>query len=69
MGLPRRKSKPKGWRGQEFSYGDAHKITGHGPGGPGQTPGEDNFGRPRALDFEHFDAVDWSLNDQAEDFS
>lgn len=67
--MPRRKSKPKGWRGQQFRYGDASKIVGALDNLPGCTPGEDATGRPRALDFEHFDSVDWTLNDQAEEFS
>ena len=68
--MPRRKSTPKGWRSQDFQFGDRSKVVGAGADNlPGNTPAEDHLGRPRALDFERFDVVDWSLNDQAEDFS
>ena len=65
-----RKSVPRGWRGQDFQFGDRSKILGAGADNlPGSTPGEDHMGRPRPLDFERFDSVDWTLNDQAEEYS
>lgn len=36
---------------------------------PGTTVGETSDGRPRPLDFRHYDAVDFSMNDVAEDYS
>jgi hypothetical protein len=64
-------SKAKGWRGKDFRFGkQLEKMQANGEGdAPGETADRDANGRPRALDFENYSSVDWSLYDSMEDFS
>jgi len=63
-----KKRQGHGWR--NFSYGSALKrIDAESDNLPGCTPDKDARGRPRPLDFEKFDAVDYALNDYGEEFN
>ena len=66
-------SKPsaRGWHKYDFQFGaNFAKVVGEsGDNTKGDTPDRDRLGRPRALDFEHYSSVDWSLNDDSEDYS
>lgn len=65
----------RGWRDYEFNFGSVARKrleTALGAGAdnlPGHTPATGPGGKIRALDFDHFDEVDFTLNDEAEDYS
>ena len=63
-----RKKHVNGWR--NFTYGSGiHRMDAESENLPGCTPDKDPHGRPRPLDFERFDRVDFALNDYTEEFN
>jgi len=57
------------WR-NGFRFGNqSHVVGAAGDNLPQDTPAFDKAGRPRALDFERYGEVDFSLNDIADEYS